>query len=79
MLKNWPNFSYFPKTKDFDYVNFIYKADLTDKTIENKEPYKCAELKFFPLDNFPKPMDDYIKMIIQKSYDEPLWIYENGW
>lgn len=67
-------------SESFDYINFVFKADLTNKKIINNEPEKCEELKFFPYNKLPKPMADYILEIIEKSfkYNHP-WIYEKGW
>ena len=69
----------YSKAKDFDYINFIYTADLSGKELENKEPHKCGALEFHPLNELPDPMDPYIKKIIKKSYEGGLWICENGW
>lgn len=68
----------YSKGESHDYINIIYKADLTDYNLINKEPHKCAELKFHPLNSLPDPMDDYIKKIIKKSYEGSVWICENG-
>lgn len=64
----------------FDYVNFIYKVDLSEKKIKNNEKYKCDELKFFSINQLPNPMEDYIQQIIHSSFiSKSLWISEFGW
>jgi 8-oxo-dGTP pyrophosphatase MutT (NUDIX family) len=64
----------------FDYVNFIYKVDLTNKTFYNREPYQCEELKLHPLAQLPTPMEEYIRHIIHTSCSQPSpWIAEYGW
>ena len=68
----------YPKCDDFDYINLIYKADLTDKKIVNQEPHKCGSLTFHPIESLPEAMDPYIKKIIEKSFEGKVWICENG-
>ncbi len=63
----------------FDYVNFIYLVDMTGKAVENKETHKCAELRYHPVDNLPKPMEEYVKNIIKRSFKGDVWIAEAGW
>ena len=68
----------YSKCDDFDYINLIYKADLTGKKIVNQEPHKCGALTFHSLASLPEPMDPYIKKIIRKSFEKNVWICENG-
>jgi 8-oxo-dGTP diphosphatase len=64
----------------FDYVNFIYKVDLSNKQIQNKEAHKCDELKFFSIHHLPNPIADYIQQIIHASFFSKIpWISECGW
>jgi len=63
----------------FDYVNFIFFADLATHEPTNQEPHKCAMLAFHPLEALPKPMDNYIQTIIQQSVSKTPWIAEYGW
>ena len=64
----------------FDYINFVFSADLTQHAPKNMEPSKCAALEFFDLTQLPVPMAEYIKEIIIKStgLKQP-WISEFGW
>lgn len=63
----------------FDYVNFVFSADLTIHKPLNKEPHKCSMLSFHPISRLPKPMDDYIQTIIERSLSPAPWIAEYGW
>lgn len=64
----------------YDYVNFIYKADLTGRDLQNGEPSKCEQLLFHPLDALPMPVDPYVHEIIKKSTTEKnCWVTEYGW
>lgn len=64
----------------FDYINYIYTADITGRTIINKEPEKCEQLDFFDLNCLPSPMADYIQYIIQQATThQSYWISEYGW
>lgn len=63
----------------FDYCNYVYKVDLSDKIIINNEPDKCAELSFFALDRLPEPLIDHTRYIIEQSFAQTPWIAEYGW
>jgi len=64
----------------FDYVNFIFEADLTNHEPVNKEEHKCETLEFYPINQLPVPMSEYILQIIQESFsDKDHWICEFGW
>ncbi|MCP3659486.1 MAG: hypothetical protein GY830_03860 [Bacteroidetes bacterium] len=58
----------------------MFKADLTNKKIINKEPDKCEELDFFYYNKLPHPTINYISEIIDKAFStKNPWIYEEGW
>ncbi|MFA5998790.1 MAG: NUDIX domain-containing protein [Candidatus Babeliales bacterium] len=61
----------------YDYANYIFKADLSNHSIINTEPEKCAQLEFFDLKQLPSPIAPYIQYVIEKSAltTEP-WIDE---
>lgn len=68
------------KSGEFDYINYIFKVDLSNHNPLNSEPEKCSELNFFDISNLPNPIDDYIKLIITKSFNSKApWIIEYGW
>ena len=60
----------------FDYMNYIYVADLTAYSVMNMEPDKCEMWNFFPIDDLPSPMYDYIKYIITMTLQNNTWIVE---
>ncbi len=62
---------------DFDYINYIFLADLSNYVVVNSEPEKCEMLQFFSINNLPMPMYDYIRYIIQMTlYSKSAWIAE---
>ena len=64
----------------FDYINFIFFADLSNHNPTNLETQKCEALEFYCIKNLPSPMAHYILDIIEKSTSEKkLWIAEHGW
>lgn len=63
----------------YDYINYIYLANLEKYTPQNTEPKKCAELRFFNIDKLPDPMEQYIKFIIETALkNKNPWILEYG-
>ena len=66
------------KSPPFDYVNFIFKANLEGKFFQNKETEKCESLCFHSIHNLPKPIDPYIIEMIEKSL-KGAWISEYAW
>lgn len=63
----------------YDYMNFIYTADLTNHNPVNAEEEKCESLDFFPLSKLPDPIAPYVLDIIKKSCKNEYWIAEVGW
>lgn len=46
--------------------------------IENKEPHKCSEIKFFPLSSLPENIIPYIRQAIE-CYKKGVFYSEWGW
>lgn len=46
-------------------ANFFFEADRWEGELENKEPHKCAELKWFPADKLPENTIPYVREAIQ--------------
>lgn len=62
------------------YINFIFKADLSNHKPKNMEPHKCELLSFHQLDQLPVPMEAYIKDIIMGTASQDTCrIIEYGW
>ncbi len=63
----------------YDYVNYIFKVDMSDFQIINMEPDKCEELAFFDINQLPQPIAPYIQEIITTSVHATIpWITEIG-
>lgn len=61
--------------QDNHYIDIFMKCNKYNGVIVNKEPEKCGGLKFFPLNNLPENMIEYMKIALQnieegKIYDE---------
>ncbi len=63
----------------FDYINFIFTADLQSQEPKNLEPDKCDALEFYSIENLPSPMSQYTIEIIKKTMSEKSWVSEFGW
>lgn len=63
----------------FDYVNFVFIADLSTHEPINQEPHKCEILAFHHLAALPTPISPYIEKIIMQSVAKTPWISEYGW
>ena len=62
---------------NFDYINYVFLADLTQYSVVNAEPEKCETLQFFSINNLPEPMYDYIRYIIHMTLNHnSAWIAE---
>ena len=46
--------------------------------IQNMEPDKCLDVKFFPKDNLPENMVEYIKIVLQ-NIEKKIPYAEYGW
>ena len=58
---------------DFFMVASDYSGEIT-----NMEPHKCDDLQFFPLDNLPENVVDYVKVAIE-NYRNGITYSEYGW
>jgi 8-oxo-dGTP pyrophosphatase MutT (NUDIX family) len=57
---------------------FFFTVRQWDGTPENREPHKCSELAWFPLDALPDHLIDYCRVALDHiSADEPFSVY--GW
>lgn len=59
-------------------VDVFFTASEWEGTLENREPDKCAELKFFRLDAFPSNMKEYIVRAITLA-SQGQFYSELGW
>lgn len=58
------------KKGERECIDYFFECNVWFGNIENKEPDKCDELKWFDVDNLPCNMIDYV--------DEVIGFYENG-
>jgi ADP-ribose pyrophosphatase YjhB (NUDIX family) len=70
----WYNDSHNPHAR----INFFFAVKKWNGTIENKEPDKCDDLKFFPLDQLPPNTIDHIRAAVE-SYKRGELYSEFGW
>lgn len=67
-----------PEGLSFEQIDVFFKAHAYDGTIENKEPHKCDELQFYPMDHLPENTAPFIRHAIQcmrngQSFSEFGW------
>ena len=66
------------KAESDERIDFFMVASKYSGDIINMEPNKCDDLQFFPLDNLPKNMVDYVKVAIE-NYRKGINYSEYGW
>jgi ADP-ribose pyrophosphatase YjhB (NUDIX family) len=66
------------KAKHDERIDFFIAAKEYTGTITNMQPHKCDDLQFFPLDNLPDNMVDYVRVAIE-NYRKGITYSEYGW
>ena len=66
------------KAKDDERIDFFMTTDRYEGEIENREPHKCDELKWFPMDQLPENTIDYIVTAIS-AFQNNEYYSEFGW
>lgn len=66
------------KALDREYVDVFYIAKEWGGKIENKEPEKCDDLSWFPIEKLPENIIPYVKTALQNSFDG-IPFSEYGW
>ncbi len=61
------------KEKDAYYIMFWVEAEYESGELENKEPNRCLEVKWTPLNDFPEPVFDPVKKFFNKNYTMTKW------
>ena len=54
-------------TPQTEYMDVFFVVENYDGKVENMEPNKCGELKYYDINNLPKNTIDYIKVGIHNS------------
>lgn len=67
-----------PQNLSFEQIDIFYRADTYEGVIENMEPHKCDELKFFPLDDLPENTTGLIRNALDCMLRGQLFS-EYGW
>lgn len=68
----------FRKSDTSERIDFFMTASSYIGEITNMEPHKCDDLQFFPLDNLPENIVDYVKVAIE-NYRKGITYSEYGW
>ena len=66
------------KAVNDERIDFFMTATEYTGEITNMEPNKCDDLQFFPLDNLPINIIDYVKVAIE-NYRKRIGYSEYGW
>lgn len=66
------------KASNDERIDFFMTARKYTGEIANNEPHKCDDLQFFPLDNLPENIVDYVKVAIE-NYCNGISYSEYGW
>jgi 8-oxo-dGTP diphosphatase len=59
-------------------IDFFFTVSKYEGEIENKEPEKCDDLKWFPLDQLPDNMVHYVRVALE-HYKQGITYSEYGW
>ena len=53
-----------PARPEDERIDFFLTADRYEGEVENREPHKCDDLRWFPLDALPENTIDYVRVAI---------------
>jgi 8-oxo-dGTP diphosphatase len=59
-------------------VDFFLEAQKWSGELENREPQKCDQVAWFPLDDLPENTVPYVKRALS-NYRQGIWFEEYGW
>ncbi len=66
------------KTEDSEYVDFFFAVKKWKGEPQIKEPNKCDDMSWFPIDKLPEKLLPHVKQIIQ-NLDSNVPFFEHGW
>jgi 8-oxo-dGTP diphosphatase len=69
---------FMPENLSFEQIDIFFLAHEYNGTIENKEPHKCSELKFYPIDNLPENTVPFIQYALERTLKKEFYS-EFGW
>ncbi len=61
------------RISDRENVDLYFACTSYQGTIENKEPYKCDDVRFFPIENLPENVICYIRNVLQDIQNRILY------
>jgi 8-oxo-dGTP pyrophosphatase MutT (NUDIX family) len=67
-----------PDGFSFEQIDLFFKAEVYEGIIENMEPHKCDDLRFFPIDNLPNNIVPFIHQAI-RCLESNVCYSEFGW
>lgn len=66
------------KSGDQEYMDFFFLAEKWEGEPIIKEPNKCDDMSWFPIDNLPENILPYVKNVIE-NYKDGIPFIESGW
>ncbi|MFD0590529.1 NUDIX domain-containing protein [Paenibacillus sp. GCM10027627] len=66
------------KNKESEWIDFHLLVHAWSGELVNKEPHKCEQLEWFPLDELPDNVIPYIKTAVQHNH-QSMWFESIGW
>lgn len=66
------------RKQDDERIDYFFIANKYSGKIINKEPHKCSDLRWFPLNKLPKNIVPYIRVSI-RNYQKGILYSEFGW
>lgn len=66
------------RRSDEERIDFFFAAEKWEGSIENKEPHKCDDLRWFSINDLPENMVPYVKKAID-NYRENIAFGQFGW
>jgi ADP-ribose pyrophosphatase YjhB (NUDIX family) len=61
-----------------EYIDFFLTARSWQGEICNREPHKCSELAWYPLDRLPPNVIPYVRQALE-NYHHGVWFDSFGW
>ena len=66
------------KSNDQEYMDFFFLAEKWEGEPTIKEPNKCDDMSWFPIDSLPENTLHYVRDVIE-NYKDGISFIESGW
>ncbi|UCC76418.1 MAG: hypothetical protein JSW37_13065, partial [Anaerolineales bacterium] len=66
------------RKSDDQRVDFFVAATQWRSDVANREPDRCDDLAWFPIDGLPENVVGYVRRALQ-NYERGVWFDEYGW